>query len=494
MFRDLNAVTASRFQHTAGLTVLVCSLLFTGQAFAAKSGHGRVTSAPGQALQISLPLLDLNAQDQAALQVKVAAAPLWSMAGLLPPVSLESFNLVLKPGMSPDSREIVISSNQQAAQSPVDILLEVTTATGSTLVQSSYLVLLPAQVNNAGQPGTSVSLRVSSGNTLLGIAQRHMVDDADLYQVLNAIFEANPQAFIAGNMNLLRAGAVLNIPDAQTIRAVDKALARSTYQKHLAAFNQRRVVSNARNTPLVSSGPTQSGVVSAPASQEPAGEKVDHLKLNASSEAAQREDAKVSATKEIEELQSRILALQQNVKLLKDVVGDRSVESSKAAVANSASNAAQPGSNTASAPGSVPAPAPVPAPATTPNPANPTTSVAPVSIAGQPAPVPASVTQDTKSEGLLQTATNALNEVSGYLAKNILVTLTVLIALLALVVAWRVRKSGQRRDDAEDFYSNEQAAPSVNSAFDKKLQSINLDLDGEVASSNKSESSVHKPL
>jgi len=76
----------------------------------------------------------------------------------------------------------------------------------------------------------AASLRVSPGDTLFGIAQRHVVPGTDMYQMLQAIFDANPEAFIAGNMNLLRAGAVLMIPDAQTIRAIDKNVARSTYQ------------------------------------------------------------------------------------------------------------------------------------------------------------------------------------------------------------------------------------------------------------------------
>ncbi len=466
MRRDLNSFMKRKYQHAARLTVLVLPLFLSGHALAAKAGHGRVTSAPGQPLQISLPLLELNAQDQQVLQVKVSSAGLWSQAGLTPPVAIESLSVTLNPGLTADSREVVISSSQQAAQSPVDILLEVTTATGASQIQSSYLVLLPAELKGAGKSGGQAAMRVSPGDTLFGIAQRHAVAGADMYQMLQAIFDANPEAFIAGNMNLLRAGAVLKIPDADIIRAIDKTVARNNYQKHLTAFSQRRAAANGRNTPLVSAASTQSGVVSAPTPPEPATEATDQLKLSAANSSDQRADAKVSAAKEIEELQSRIQALQQNVKQLKDSIGDTSAESSPV----------------------VPLPLEVPAPSAA------TPSVA-TSVTEQAPPVVIPASKESVSSEAQQSTSDVWNDLSGFLAKNILATLTALIALSALVIAWMLRRAGVRRDDdADDLDSVMQVNPAMQSAFDKKLQSISLDLDDDTAPINKTEPLIRKPL
>ncbi len=466
MRRDLNSFAKRRFHHAARLTVLVLPLFLSGHALAAKAGHGRVLSAPGQSLQISLPLLELNAQDQQVLQVKIAAAGLWSQAGLTPPVAIESLSVSLKPGLTADSREVVISSNQQAAQSPVDILLEVTTATGASQIQSSYLVLLPAELKGAGKPGAQAAMRVSPGDTLFGIAQRHAVTGADMYQMLQAIFDANPKAFIAGNMNLLRAGAVLNIPDADTIRAIDKVVARGNYQKHLTAFTQRRSAANGRNTPLVSGAATQSGVVSVATPQEPATEAADQLKLSAANPSDQIADAKVSAAKEIEELQSRIQALQQNVKQLKDSIGDVPAESSPLA----------------------PLPLEVPAPSAA------TPSVV-ASVTEQAPPVVISASKESVSSEAQPSTSNVWNDLSDFLAKNILATLTALIALSALVIAWMLRRAGVRRDDdVDDLDTVMQVNPAIQSAFDKKLQSISLDLDDDTAPINKTEPLIRKPL
>ena len=53
---------------------------------------------------------------------------------------------------------------------------------------------------------------VQRGETLWGIAQSYRPEDITVYQMLVALYEANPEAFGA-NMNLLYAGAVLRIPE-----------------------------------------------------------------------------------------------------------------------------------------------------------------------------------------------------------------------------------------------------------------------------------------
>jgi len=50
------------------------------------------------------------------------------------------------------------------------------------------------------------------GDTLSHIAERHLTGNVTRHQMMIAIFEANPQAF-AGNINLLREGAVLQVPN-----------------------------------------------------------------------------------------------------------------------------------------------------------------------------------------------------------------------------------------------------------------------------------------
>jgi len=58
---------------------------------------------------------------------------------------------------------------------------------------------------------------VRSGDTLSAIAEDYAGDGASLYQVMVALFKANPQAF-DGNINQLHAGAELHIPETLEIQ------------------------------------------------------------------------------------------------------------------------------------------------------------------------------------------------------------------------------------------------------------------------------------
>src|SRR5690606_1376528 len=62
---------------------------------------------------------------------------------------------------------------------------------------------------------------VQAGETLGEIAQRLAGDGIRRDQAIVALFRANPEAFIANNLNLVRQGAVLRIPDRSEIAALD---------------------------------------------------------------------------------------------------------------------------------------------------------------------------------------------------------------------------------------------------------------------------------
>jgi len=65
----------------------------------------------------------------------------------------------------------------------------------------------------------------------------------------------------------------------------------------------------------------------------------------------------------------------------------------------------------------------------------------------------------------------------GWLADNLLVVVTAVLALLVLVVAWLLRRAGARRAD-EDEASYGYGEPALDTAaLNRKLDGINLDLD-----------------
>ena len=522
MHRELKASLQMFDLKRVALSAFAISVLFTGQALAVKPGHGRVTSAPGAPLQITLPLLELNAQDQEVLQAKVAAPELWLKAGLTPPVAIESLSVRILPGQSPDSRQVIISSSQVSTKSPIDILLEVTTATGASQVQSSYLVLLPETMSGEASMQTSEPIRINRGDTLYSIALRNSVPDADVYQMLWAIFQANPQAFIADNMNMLRAGVLLRIPDAETVRSVDAKTARAMYLKHLNDFNRRKGGNSAPSAAKLMPGPTQSGVVM-PASPAPVkSEKVDQVLLSAASDAEKKADLKVSATKEIAELESRISDLQKNVDQLKEIVKEpaasapASGQPTAPAPGQSSSpanggQAAAPASGTASSPAKGQTSASAPGQASSPAsgqalaPATGQTSGAKTSSSSQGAsPLPGTVVSDSDTKpGLAgeaaapsggQPPAAPVARIISFLSENILMVLTAVLALAALVIAWIMRRAGMRPDeDAEEQDVSAPLTPAAQAAFSKSLESIDLSL-GDEPVKTKTDPTIPKSL
>ncbi|SAI71898.1 membrane protein [Bordetella ansorpii] len=323
-------------------------------AQAARAGHARVASLPGEPMRIEIPLLDLTADEAASLQVQLADAASWQRAGLQPPVPLADTRVNLE-GSGAARRVVSITATQPITTQTVDMLLDLRSSAGQRQMQVTLMV--PARDAEAGlrratvpapgaapQPasaGAQAARRVDDvtvrpGQTLSGIAVRHAVADASIYQMLVALWQANPQAFIQNNMNLVRAGETLAIPDAATVRAVDPAEARRIFVEQAAAYDRYRARLGAAAggraaVPRAdgSSGQVESASSGAAAAQPPA---QDRLRLSngtagaaggsvagAGGAAEAAGDARASDQRAMDEARQRVDALQSNVDALNRV-------------------------------------------------------------------------------------------------------------------------------------------------------------------------------
>src|SRR5450830_619898 len=169
------------------------------------------------------------------------------------------------------------------------------------------------------------SYRVKEGDTLAEIANRTKDNTVSLDQMLVALYRANPDAFIGDNINRLRAGRVLSVPDAATANAVDKGEARTTVVAQAQDFNayRNKLAGQVANGPSRKAGDSRqssSGKVTARVEEKSgAGDAKDKLQLSkagasdrAAAEKAAAED-KIAADKAIAEANERVKALEKNV-------------------------------------------------------------------------------------------------------------------------------------------------------------------------------------
>ncbi len=185
-----------------------------------------------------------------------------------------------------------------------------------------------AAAPKAAAPKAVTSYQVKQGDTLTKIANANRPDSISLQQMLIALYRSNADEFDGNNINRLRAGKILNIPDMDAAASVDQDEATRTVLAHAADFNEyRRKLSAA-----VAAAPERadqrrqsaSGKITARVEDKPvaARDAKDQLKLSQSEEAG-KPGARRSAQglqedlfakeKEIKEANERIAMLEKNV-------------------------------------------------------------------------------------------------------------------------------------------------------------------------------------
>jgi pilus assembly protein FimV len=84
------------------------------------------------------------------------------------------------------------------------------------------------------------TITVRLGDALWTIAGNYDVPGATRYQKMVAILAANPHAFIDNDINRLKAGATLSLPDTETVLAVNAEHARQFSAAQIHAYEQKR--------------------------------------------------------------------------------------------------------------------------------------------------------------------------------------------------------------------------------------------------------------
>ncbi len=425
------------------LTAAVASALLFSNAYAAGLGKLTVLSPLGQPLRAEIELTAVSMDDAGALNAKLASAEAFSQANIdfNPALSSLRFNIEQR-----GTRHFIRVTSTQPLNEPfVDMLLELSSPNGRLIREYTFLLdpadlrttqqaqVAPAPVPVASKPLTAApsgetatpsrpataaaspqgaptgvqraapaqrsaaategqrtsEYEVHSGDTLAKIARQVKTSGVSLDQMLVALFQANPDAFMGENMNRLRSGEILKVPGAETARGMSNAEARSMVVAQAADFNEYRnrlAGKVAAEAAQKSADAKQSagGKITAQVEERPtpASESKDKLKLsntlpapgkNAEKGASGTLEDKIAAEKAIAEANARVKELEKNVSDLQKLL---EIKNKSLAEQQKQADAAKP----AAAPPAVAAAPAEPAPAA----AKPAAPAAPVEPAVKP--------------------------------------------------------------------------------------------------------------
>jgi pilus assembly protein FimV len=227
------------------LAMAAASALSSGMANALGLGELTLKSAQNQPLDAEIELLDVR--DLKATEVAPSLAPPeeFSKAGVAFPTYLE--DLTFTPVINPNGKSVLRVTSSQPLPGPVvKFLVQVMWPQGRLL--RDYSVLLdqakaqgekPAAGNVTPAMTGASSYTTQRRDTLWQIAARN-TQGGSIQQTMIAIQALNPDAFIGNNINQLKVGQVLRLPDQQQIQSIAQGEANREVAEQYAAWREGR--------------------------------------------------------------------------------------------------------------------------------------------------------------------------------------------------------------------------------------------------------------
>ncbi|KKO13252.1 FimV/HubP family polar landmark protein [Pseudomonas putida] len=227
------------------LAMAAASALSSGMANALGLGELTLKSAQNQPLDAEIELLDVRDLTAAEVAPSLAPPEEFSKAGVALPTYLE--DLTFTPVINPNGKSVLrVTSSQPLPEPVVKFLVQVMWPQGRLL--RDYSVLLdqakaqgdkPAAGNVAPAVTAAGSYTTQRRDTLWQIAARN-TQGGSIQQTMIAIQALNPDAFIGNNINQLKVGQVLRLPDQQQIQNIAQGEAIAEVAEQYAAWREGR--------------------------------------------------------------------------------------------------------------------------------------------------------------------------------------------------------------------------------------------------------------
>ncbi len=227
------------------LAMAAASALSSGMANALGLGELTLKSAQNQPLDAEIELLDVRDLKAAEVAPSLAPPEEFSKAGVAFPTYLE--DLTFTPVINPNGKSVLRVTSSQPLPGPVvKFLVQVMWPQGRLL--RDYSVLLDQAKAQGDKPAAGNVTPATTGassyttqrrDTLWQIAARN-TQGGSIQQTMIAIQALNPDAFIGNNINQLKVGQVLRLPDQQQVQNIPQGEANSEVAEQYAAWREGR--------------------------------------------------------------------------------------------------------------------------------------------------------------------------------------------------------------------------------------------------------------
>lgn len=246
---------------------LAVALLLLTPWLAHAAGLGRLTvqSSLGQPLNAEIDLVAVRGDEASSLIARLASPDAYQQANLQYNAGVTGIKLSIERRSNGQSF-IKVTGNRPVNEPFVDLLIELSWSGGKLVREYTALLDPPgygqqaAAAAPAAPPAAPESRPITApaapapaaaapamaeskageygpiarGETLGKIAASLKPEGVSLEQMLVGLYRSNPDAFIRKNMNLVKAGRILRVPDAQELAAISQGEAVKEYRTQVA--------------------------------------------------------------------------------------------------------------------------------------------------------------------------------------------------------------------------------------------------------------------
>ena len=212
----------------------IAAVFYTAMAFAVGFGDISLKSSLNEPLEAEIVLNNIEGIDEQMLLVQLAPAQAFIQAGISREYYLTQLDFTLGKNAANDP-VIKVTSEQPVVEPYLDFLVQLEWPSGRLLREYTLLLDLPvyseqqttAEVAPAqSTPATAspAALQLSGaehivvvGDTLWNVSKRLRPRGLTILQTMDALYSQNPSAFVRGDANRMKKGAILRLPSESEI-------------------------------------------------------------------------------------------------------------------------------------------------------------------------------------------------------------------------------------------------------------------------------------